>query len=201
MTARAAGTAKVRPRLHGHGCKDWISPHTDNDLLWKPVNGSALASTTRADVSLTLWCLVWALLTVTSYAEERPSCEYCIAQGWMCTYEIRLRWESDLVSAGLAFGRSKRGTKDGEQQSGPSLSCLPPRTARLHWLNTTVSDFSYHNHGSDDASDPTSSDSPGQGFSISVPTSIWEYSSLDDFRGTLQQYCEFLTTLAEIVVD
>ncbi|KAL4754145.1 hypothetical protein BDW72DRAFT_148062 [Aspergillus terricola var. indicus] len=67
--------------------------------------------------------------------EKKPSCSGCLKRGLPCHYAIRLLWEHEANSMGIAFGR---GTAS---PSGKTHYLLPsrPRAAR-HWLDTTSDD-------------------------------------------------------------
>ncbi|KAL5343174.1 fungal-specific transcription factor domain-containing protein [Aspergillus crustosus] len=83
-------------------------------------------------------------------SEDKPSCTGCQVRGLTCQYGIRLLWEHEAESMGIAFGRA--GTKDRPSRDKKSSTgahyLLPQRqnTAR-YWLNTTSNDIQYL-HGS-----------------------------------------------------
>lgn len=77
-------------------------------------------------------------------AEERPACSRCHERGLQCHYGIRLLWEDEADSMGIAFGRSSKKTRAGLKkhiyQNSHYMLPTEPQAARF-WLNTTSHDI------------------------------------------------------------
>ncbi|OKL58135.1 hypothetical protein UA08_06585 [Talaromyces atroroseus] len=78
--------------------------------------------------------------------EDKPSCSGCVKRGLQCSYGIRLLWQDEAESMGIAFGRA--GMKDRfRKKTKKSIALhylLPARhQGRYHWLNTTSEDVGW----------------------------------------------------------
>ncbi|KAJ5694965.1 hypothetical protein N7536_005377 [Penicillium majusculum] len=76
--------------------------------------------------------------------EDKPSCKGCLQRGQECHYGIRLLWEDEAQSMGIAFGRS--GMKDRfmktKIKSTVEHYLLPVKShASQYWLTTTSEDI------------------------------------------------------------
>ncbi|KAL4910984.1 fungal-specific transcription factor domain-containing protein [Aspergillus multicolor] len=68
--------------------------------------------------------------------EKKPSCGGCQKRGLPCQYGIKLLWEHEADSLGIAFGRSTKNPLGRTHYLVP----IQPHAAR-HWLNTTSDDI------------------------------------------------------------
>ncbi|KAE8373353.1 fungal-specific transcription factor domain-containing protein [Aspergillus bertholletiae] len=56
---------------------------------------------------------------------QKPICTRCRERGLVCSTQLVLKWESEFVSRGLAFGRAGVWSKSGSQHKTPPPSALP----------------------------------------------------------------------------
>ncbi|KAL2845270.1 fungal-specific transcription factor domain-containing protein [Aspergillus pseudoustus] len=81
-------------------------------------------------------------------SEDRPACSGCLKRGISCHYGIRLLWQDDAESLGIAFGRAHK--KDRRSASGdgtegsmhPYFARPARRPTHRYWLNTTCDELS-----------------------------------------------------------
>lgn len=86
--------------------------------------------------------------------EKKPSCSACLRLKHECSYDLHLKWEDEMFTRGLAFGRSRINRKNFGRNNSleikengvnfNELSILPkkvPLKKKYIFLNTTINDI------------------------------------------------------------
>ncbi|KAL2826637.1 fungal-specific transcription factor domain-containing protein [Aspergillus cavernicola] len=84
-------------------------------------------------------------------SEDKPSCSGCVKRGLECIYGMRLLWEDEAESMGIAFGRAGMKNRFGQKKTRGSHYLLPVRSyAPRYWISTTSDDIRCLYEGSPD---------------------------------------------------